>query len=226
MSSKTKRRTSRGPLAAERGRVLEELLGSRARARLLALFLTHPSEEYYVRQVAAQAGLSPGHVHRELTRLARLGLVLSRRAGKEKLYRANTQHPLYPELQRIVYKTAALGDLLRRALGELPGIQAAFIYGSVARGTEGPSSDIDLFILGCPEPAQLDEALGEAEELLGREIDAVTMPVEEWLERLEAREGFVEDVLRSPKIFLVGDAGSVPGVGGRYPGNPGPEARR
>ncbi len=73
---------------------LKVLLGSKARAQLLTLFCTHPAQEFYPRQLWKTTGLSLGHVHRELTRLAHLGLLQSRRMGREKLYRVNEQHPL------------------------------------------------------------------------------------------------------------------------------------
>lgn len=195
-----------------RGRAgtLGALLGSQVRARLLTLFLTRPGDEYYARQIAANANLGLGHVHRQLTRLEQLGLILSCRRGQEKLYRVNERHPLYPELKRIVYKTTGIGDVLREALAAVAGVQAAFIYGSVARDTERATSDIDLFILGVPDRAHLDAVLSEAEDRLGREISLVTMTADEWHARAAAHEGFIEELRRSPKIYLIGDDQSLP----------------
>lgn len=107
--------------AATRGQdsVLAELLTSGTRARLLTLFLTHPTEEYYLRELARRTGQSLRAVQHELPRLERLGLLTVRRRGRQKLYRANEEHPLFPELKRIVYKTAALGDALREAIEEV-----------------------------------------------------------------------------------------------------------
>lgn len=189
---------------------LKALLGSRARAQLLTLFFVHPREEFYVRQIAVTTRLSPGHIHRELARLTQLGLILPRRMGREKLYRVNELHPLFPELKRIVYKTTAFGDVLREALSGIPGVMAAFIYGSVPKGTERAGSDVDLFILGSPDRAKLDAALSKAEDLLGREVSLSTMTLEEWRRRRAAREGFIEELLQVPKIFLVGDEQSLP----------------
>ncbi len=201
------------PLAtAYHSDALKVLLGSKARAQLLTLFCTHPAQEFYARQVGKTTGLSLGHVHRELTRLAQLGLLQSRRMGREKLYRVNEEHPLYPELKRIVYKTTAFDDVLREALAVFPGLEAAFIYGSVAKGTESATSDVDLFILGSPDRARLDAALSDAEDRLGREVNVVTMTLDEWHRRRAARDGFVDELLRSTKIFLVGNEQSLPGT--------------
>lgn len=197
----------------ERGiRALEGLLGSRSRARLLAIFVTHPGEEYYAQRLIAVTGLGEGSVRYELRRLEHLGLLSSRKAGREKLYQIDRRHPLFPELKQMVYKTAGLGEALREALAGQPGLEAAFIYGSAAKGGERPTSDLDLFIVGTPAHTELAAVLEEAERRLGREINLVTMTVGEWRSRTAAGEGFVQRVLESPKIFLVGNERTLRGA--------------
>lgn len=191
--------------------VLEDVLGSKARARLLDVFVTHPAEEFYARQLSRRTRLSETAVRYALLRLERLGLVKSQRQRKEKLYRVNDRHPLFPELKQMVYKTAGLGEALRKALGDVPGVVSAFIYGSVAKGRERAVSDIDLFVLGNPDPDRLSSALQHAEDRLGREINVVTMTVGEWHTRRATRDSFIVEVLRSPRIFLIGDEHNLPG---------------
>lgn len=192
-------------LAKDGIRALEGLLGSRSRARLLAIFVTRPGEEYYAQRLLAMTGLGEGSVRYELRRLERLGLLFSRKAGREKLYQIDTRHPLFPELKQMVYKTAGLGEALGEALAGHPGVEAAFIYGSAAKGGERPTSDLDLFIVGTPERANLAAVLEDAERRLGREVNLVTMAAGEWRARTAAGDGFVQRVLASPKIFLFGD---------------------
>jgi predicted nucleotidyltransferase len=187
------------------GSILGELFTSVTRARLLTLFLTHPTEEYYLRELARRSGQSLRAVQHELPRLERLELVLVRRRGRQKYYRANEQHPLFPELKRIVYKTAGLGDALKDAIAGIEGIDAAFIYGSVAKGGERSASDIDLMVVGDLDSEELHRAIRKAEKTLGREVSLVTMGPDEWRSRLASRDAFVEDLLKTDKIFLTGD---------------------
>ncbi len=154
---------------------LQTLLGSRTRAALLTLFCTRPAEQFYSRKLARDMGFALASVQQELVRMERLDLVTTERRGKEKLYRVNEQHPFFPELKRLVYKSTALGDTLREALAEVGGVEAAFIYGSVVKGGERPTSDIDLFVLGKPDQTRLAAALREAEGHLGREVSLVIM---------------------------------------------------
>lgn len=146
-------------------RVLDELLTSSTRAKLLTLLLTHPREEFYLRELHRRLGQSLHAVQHEVARLERLELVTVSRRGRQKFYKANERHPLFPDLKRIVYKTAALGDVLRGALAAVQGMRAAFIYGSVAKGREGAGSDIDLMVVGQSDSDALHRALREAEEI-------------------------------------------------------------
>ena len=189
--------------------ILGELLTSVTRARLLTLFLTHPSEEYYLRELARRTGQSLRAVQHELPRLERLEIVLVRRRGRQKFYRANEQHPLFPELKRVVYKTAALGDVLKDAIASIEGIDAAFIFGSVAKGSERRGSDVDLMIIGDLDSDALHRAIRKAEKQLGREVSLATMSPDEWRDRLASRDAFAEDLLKTDKIFLTGDERAI-----------------
>ncbi len=184
---------------------MDELLTSRTRGRLLTIFLTHPTEEYYLRELVRRAGLSLRAVQHELARLERIEIVQSRRQGQHKYYRANERHPLFADLKRIIYKTTGLGDTLREALEPLKGIETAFVYGSVAKGDERPASDVDLLLIGEPDADHLHEGIRKAEGTLGREVSYVTMSTSEWRERRASQDPFVAEVTRSSKIFLIGD---------------------
>jgi predicted nucleotidyltransferase len=188
------------------------LLTSSTRARLLTLFLTHPTEEYYLRELSRRTGQSLRAVQHELPRLERLGLLIVHQRGRQKLYRANEQHPLFPELKRIVYKTAKLGDVLREAIEGIEGVEAAFVYGSVAKGRERPGSDVDLMVIGKPDPDLLHQAVRKAEETLGREVSLATMSPEEWQSRHASRDAFVTELLKSEKIILIGDERALRGA--------------
>ena len=184
---------------------LRSLFGSETRARLVTVFVTRPTEAFYARQLAREIGMSLTPIQRELERLHRLGIVRAEKTGREKYYRVEGQHPLLADLKGLVSKTTALGDTLRASLGQVEGVDAAFIYGSVARGDERPPSTIDLVILGNPDHDRLARALREAEDRQAREIHLITMTDEEWRAPSEARERFIQELAASPKVFLIGN---------------------
>jgi predicted nucleotidyltransferase len=185
--------------------MLEKLFTSRVRVRLLTLFLTHPAEAFYIRQIARLTSETYNNVRQELQNLAQLGLILSERRANAIYYRANVDHFLFPELKRIILKTEAVGDRLREALLALGDICVAFIYGSTAKGTELASSDIDLMIIGDVDLEALDGAIDHMEEEMGRTVNYTLFDVEEWRERVAQGHSFVTDVLTHEKIFLMGD---------------------
>jgi len=193
--------------------MLEKLLTSRVRVRLLTLFLTHPGEAFYIRQIVRLTGETYNNVRQELKNLAQLGLILAERRANAAYYQANTDHFLFPELKRIILKTEAVGDRLREVLSSLGDIWVAFIYGSTAKGTEAPSSDIDLMIIGDVELSALDSAIDRIEEEIGRAVNYALFGVQEWQKRVAQGHSFLTDLLTHEKIFLIGDEDELSALG-------------
>ncbi len=185
--------------------VIEQLITSHARVRVLGQLLLHPDEEYYGAQLERLLGLQPRSVHRELKLLAEAGIITSRQVGRTIVYRANRKCPIFPELHGMLLKTIGLGQSLARHLAEAEGIKWAFIYGSAARAEESASSDIDIMIIGSPDTDELEEALGQAERQIGRPINHSVFSEDEIRERLAADDTFVRGVLAGARIVLVGD---------------------
>jgi predicted nucleotidyltransferase len=158
-----------------------------------------------VRELARVAQTSPGSLHRELRTLAELGLVLRQEAGRQVHYRANVQSPVFAELAGLLRKTAGLADVLRDALAPLGDeVELAFVYGSMADGSERPGSDVDLMVLGRAGFADVTLALAPTANLLGHEVNPTPMPVQDFAHRLAAGDGFARSVATGPKIWLKG----------------------
>jgi predicted nucleotidyltransferase len=184
--------------------LLEEFFASRTRARLIAAFALRPGERLYLREVSRLIKADVRAVKQELDRLERLGFIKSEASGNRRYMEVNQSFPLYPELKSMALKTVGLGDALRGALAELPGIQLAFVYGSVAKGEEKPGSDLDLFILGKVSGPLVHKALSKAKGVLKREINTSRFTVEEAQQRLKKSDSFLKDILSDPKIFIIG----------------------
>jgi predicted nucleotidyltransferase len=180
-------------------------LFGKARGRLLAWLYAHPDERFYLRQLVALTGVALGAAQREVQLLAAAGLVTRHVEGRQVYYQANRASPIFPDLQRILLKTFGAADVIGRALAEVRGaIEIAFIYGSVARGTAGAGSDIDLLVVGRVSFSRLITTLAPAQRELGREINPTVYPREELRKKLRAGHHFLSSVLRDPKIFIVG----------------------
>jgi len=185
--------------------VLEQLLGSRLRARLLGWLLSHPGERYFVRQLAAILGEDSTNLSRELARLETMGIVSGSREGQQKYFQADPDCPIYPELRGLVLKTAGVADILRKALQPLANrIVSAFLFGSVAAGKEVAESDIDLFVAGDLSLGELVEVLSPLQDQLGREVNPVVYPIKELRDKLAHGHHFVKSVFEGPKVLLIG----------------------
>lgn len=180
------------------------LFGRTCRA-VLALLYAQPDEAFYLRQVARQVRAGQGAVQREFQRLAQVGILSRDARGRQIHYQANRKCPIFPELHRLVVKTAGLADVLRTALMPLRDkIATAFIYGSQAAGTATGASDVDLLVIGTVEEMALHKAIAEAEGQLGRTVNYTPLSPREFARRCRERGGFIARVLRGPKIPVVG----------------------
>ena len=186
-----------------------ELLFGGYRRKILGLLLLR-DEPLHVREIGRLTGVPAGSLHRELRTLANADLLSRSAAGNQVLYRANKENPIYRELAEIFRKTVGLADVIRDALtpvGEQ--IAAAFIFGSVARGEETASSDIDVFILGDLPFVQAVAALAPLQERLGRHVNPVVLPLPDFRKKRRAGDSFVERVVQEPKLFVIGGPGDL-----------------
>ena len=187
--------------------MLESLYISKSKIRqdLLILFFTNPSQKYYLRELQRQLGYSAGSIRRELLKFQKDNLFNTQRVGNLLYYLLNTKHPLFKELKSIVSKTVGVEGSLKNALSSAHGITIAFVYGSFAGKKEKGSSDIDLMIIGSPDTSRLNEKIAELEKRLKREINPTIYSMEEYQAKKKSKSGFILELLKNPKIMLIGN---------------------
>jgi uncharacterized protein len=186
--------------------LLTDLLGSRLRAKVLGWLFTHTDESFFVRQLTTLLDLDSANLSRQLACLEKMGLLVSSTSGKQKYYQANLKSPIFNELHSLMVKTAGVADILRTAL--IPAgkpINIAFIFGSIAGRTEDRASDIDVMIIGDISFGDIVDLFSSSEKTLGREINSVVYPLEEFRQKVKSDHHFVKTVLEGEKIFLIGD---------------------
>jgi predicted nucleotidyltransferase len=179
------------------------VLFPQVRAEVLRLLFAEAGRELHLRDLTRQTGLGLGTVQGELEKLSSSDLVTSRRDGNRRYYRANASHPLFMDLRQLVLKTSGLRDVLAEALGDLKGVEVAFVFGSLASGAGKAASDVDLFVIGDAGLRVLAPALRRAADLVGREINPMSMTAAEFRKR-RVKDPFVLDVLGKEKIFVRG----------------------
>ena len=186
---------------------LAELLFKDYRRRVLGLLLLHADECYHVREIARLTNTVAGTLHKELARLADAGLLLKDNVGNQVRYGANRDCPIFEELASIFRKTSGITDVLADALASFSSrITAAFVFGSMASGKEATGSDVDLLVIGDVGFTEIAKAVHSAQEVLGREINPKVYSKEEWNKMLKEKTAFIKEVLKKPKLFIVGSA--------------------
>lgn len=185
---------------------LADALFPKVRQRVLAVLFGTPDRSFYANEVIALAQSGTGAVQRELAGLSEAGLLTVRKQGNQKHYQANASAPVFSELRSLVLKTMGLVDALRVALAPLvEQMDAAFVYGSVARQQDTAQSDVDVMIvsktLGYGE---VFGALESATVALGRKVNPTLYTPADWVKRLEQDSAFITRVWQQPKIWLIG----------------------
>lgn len=185
--------------------VLDNIFGSRVRAKLLGWFFTHVDERFFVRQLAPIIKEDPTNISREMTKLEGLGILTSVRQGNLKYFQVNEGCSFLNELRGLVMKTTGIAGQIKEKIEQIKGIKIAFIYGSFAKGQETAESDVDLLLVGDVNQDILDTALQGLERRLGRTINYVLYDWKEFKEKVSSRDGFITDVLKDEKIILTGN---------------------
>ncbi len=188
-----------------RNMMILDSLFPKVRQSVLAATLTRPQKWWYLSELAQFLHVTPSSLQRELAALVRSGLLEQRRDGRRTYFKAETRSAIFRELRRLFEKTAGLIPVLQAALAPFDDkISCAFVYGSVARGEERATSDVDLMVIGKVGLAELSPTLKEAEERLGREINVTNYSVDEFRKKVGRREHFVSTVLKGSIQFVKG----------------------
>jgi len=186
---------------------LADALFSSTQQRVLGYLFGQPERSFFANELIGLVGAGSGAVQRELKRLAESGLVTVTRRGNQKHFQANPASPIFDELCAIARKTFGLAGPLREALAQLAEqIDAAFVYGSVAKKSDTAASDIDLMVVSDSLTyADLFGALEEVAGKLGRPVNPTVYSRAELARRVGEGNAFVMRVLAQPKLWLIGD---------------------
>lgn len=188
---------------------------SKTQQHVLALLFGQPERSFYAKEIVRHAGVGIGTVQRELEKLAGAGLLTVSWVGNQKHYQPNAQSPIYAELRGIVLKTFGLADVLRAALAPLAQrIEVAFIYGSVAKGTDTANSDIDVLLVAVElSYTEVVSVFAEPERWLGRTVNPTIYTPLEFARKRGEDNAFVNRVIEQPRIMLLGADDDVKRIG-------------
>lgn len=183
------------------------LFRSKARTIILLNFFINPNKEFYTRELERKFNIPVGNVRRELKKIEKSGIIISRSQGNLLLYKINKSNPLYPQFRELVIKIVGIQELIKPFLFNEKDVIAAFIYGSYARGNFDQTSDIDIFVLSKKNSdfyQRLNEKLLKFEEMLGRDFNIDFFIISEYKKKKRQKDPYLLDILNNKKIFIKG----------------------
>ncbi|MCU7804728.1 MAG: transcriptional regulator [Candidatus Thiodiazotropha sp. (ex Lucinoma borealis)] len=184
-----------------------DALFTKTQQKVLGLLFGKPDKSFYTNEIMRWAAMGRGTVSRELEHLVSADLLTVTKTGNQNHYQANANNPIFKELVSIVRKTFGIADVIREALMPLDDvIELAFIYGSMSKGGDTKSSDIDLMLVGKGlSYSGVMELLMPLEETLQRTINPALYEKKDFAAKLKAKNSFTTRVMEQPKIVVKGN---------------------
>jgi predicted nucleotidyltransferase len=185
---------------------LSDALFSKVQQRVMALLFGQPDRSFYTSEIMRHVDSGVGAVDRELTRLHGCGLVTVDWVGNQKHYRANKQAPVFEDLRALLEKTVNVTEQPKKSVERhASGIRSAFVFGSVAKGSDTAHSDVDILVIGDDlNYSDLYTAAQEAELSLKRPVHPLFMTPQDWQHHVSDDGSVMNKISQSPKLFFIG----------------------
>lgn len=192
--------------------MIDALFGSKTRVKLLHLFLNHPGQSFYVREITRLIDEQINSVRRELSNMLEVGVITSDSADNKLYYQVNQRYDYYAALRAIFANepinaskpSLADGEAVSQqylgAIADIAALRVAILSGVLVKGS---TSSVDVLLVGTLPNAKIKAAMAVIEKLEGREINYSVMPYEDFYYRLSVRDKFITEILNSKHIVAI-----------------------
>lgn len=185
--------------------MLNDLIISRVRVKLLEIFLSTPGQIIHVRELVRKSKEEINAVRRELLHLEKAGILSKEHRANRLYYSFRKDYPLYYDLLELVTKTTGLGQAILKTKNKLGRIKFAMLSGKFARNIPGSADEVDLLVVGNVVVAEVASLVREEELRRGREIFFTPMTEEEFVFRKKKKDPFILSILTGSRIMVIGD---------------------
>jgi len=186
--------------------LLEDIIISRVRVKILSLFLNHPGAIFHVRDIVRRVGEEINAVRRELAHLEKAGMVSKEPRANRLFYTFRKDYALYYDFLELIGKTTGLGWDLIKNKAKLGRIKYAMLSGRFLRGlTKKDANSVDLLVIGTIALLELSQLVKAEEVRRERELNYTVMTEEEFNFRKRRRDPFVLSILAGSRVMIIGD---------------------
>jgi hypothetical protein len=184
--------------------MLEHIIPSKARRKILELFFHHPLENYYLRHVVREVNEEVNAVKRELDILSEEKVLNKEKRLNKVFYTLNKNYYFYDEFLRIFTKTDSLALALKKQLSKIGKVKFIVLSIKYSKRQIIKEGEIYLLVIGIIVIPEIAAIIAEEEKNFGREINYTVMTEDEFMFRKKNNDPFIWRFLKQPKIMLVG----------------------
>nr|WP_321290277.1 hypothetical protein [uncultured Sunxiuqinia sp.] len=171
--------------------MLEALITSKTRIKILLKFFLNKMNKSYLRSMEQEFGESSNAIRIELNRFEKAGLLKSYFDGNKKYFQANTEHPLFNDINSIILKMVGIDTIIENIAQRLKNVDAAYLSGNFAQGID--SKIIDIILVGNQIDSNLiNNYISKVEKIIDRKIRYISIQKEE-----------MNDYLRNTPTLLI-----------------------
>ncbi|PIU34688.1 hypothetical protein COT03_01985 [Candidatus Shapirobacteria bacterium CG07_land_8_20_14_0_80_39_18] len=185
--------------------MLEDLVISKVRVKLLDIFFANPKEIYHVRGLVRKTGEEINAIRRELFHLESTGVLKKEPRGNRLYYFLNPNYSLYTELLVIVSKETGLGEQIIKNKNRIGKIAFCVFSRKFVKREERREEEVDVLLVGNIVMAELSALIRAEEGKRGKEVNYTVMTNEEFEFRRKRRDPFLLGILESGRVMIIGD---------------------
>ena len=153
------------------------LIASKTRIKLLMRFFFNPKTRSYLRELAKEFNVSTNSVREELNQLTKTELLTAQKSGRQVIYKANQNHPLFPELKSMVGKVMGIDQVIDSIITRLGDLERAYLIDDYAEGKD--TGIIDLLLVGNIDQYHLNDLSRKTERYIKRKIRSLVLSRDE-----------------------------------------------
>jgi predicted nucleotidyltransferase len=173
--------------------MIEALISSKTRIKLLLKFFLNSNNEAYLRGLHTEFGESTNGIRVELNRFLKAGLLSASSKGNKKYFKANTDHPLFNDIHKILLKYVGIETIISKVINRLGNVEMVYLVGDISKGSESPI--IDLLIIGHVDKTYLIQLIEKAESMIDKKVRYMLYKPSEWIE-------YKDSVLNSHALLI------------------------
>jgi hypothetical protein len=157
--------------------LLDTLITSKTRIKLLLKFFLNGNTQGYLRNLESEFGDSTNAIRLELNKFEQAGMLESAMEGNKKVFKANTGHPLFLDIQTIVRKYVGIDRIIENVIRKAGDLQMACLVGDYARGMD--SGRMEVLLVGDHLNTEyINTLVKKASGLIHREVEYHIVPTE------------------------------------------------